>query len=63
MVREEERVPFVPDSRPSHLAAPDPVDAVNTVARTHRYWDEWSARSSDRGEWGEPVLSSLIRAG
>jgi GH15 family glucan-1,4-alpha-glucosidase len=59
-VREGERVPFVLDWHPSHVSAPDPVDAFHAVARTGRFWEQWSARSSYQGEWREPVLSSLV---
>ena len=58
-VREGERVPFVLDWHPSHLPAPEPVDAFHAVARTERFWQQWSARCTYQGEWREPVLSSL----
>jgi GH15 family glucan-1,4-alpha-glucosidase len=59
-VREGERVPFVLDWHPSHTSAPAPVDATHTVARTQRFWEEWSSRCSYRGEWAEPVRTSLL---
>jgi GH15 family glucan-1,4-alpha-glucosidase len=59
-VREGERVPFVLDWHPSHLPAPEPVDAFHAVARTERFWQQWSARCTYQGEWREPVLSSLV---
>ena len=59
-VREGERVPFVLDWHESHLAAPHPVDAFHAVARTQRFWEEWSARSRYEGEWREPVHTSLL---
>ena len=59
-VREGERVPFVLDWHPSHLPAPHPVDALHAVARTQRFWEEWSARCTYAGEWREPVLTSLL---
>ena len=55
-----ERVPFVLDWHPSHLPAPDPVDAFHAVARTQRFWEQWSGRCSYQGEWGDAVLSSLV---
>jgi GH15 family glucan-1,4-alpha-glucosidase len=58
-VREGERVPFVLDWHPSHLPAPDRVDAFHALARTRRFREQWSARCSYRGEWGE-VMSSLL---
>jgi GH15 family glucan-1,4-alpha-glucosidase len=59
-VREGERVPFVLDWHPSHLPAPDPVDAFHAVARTERFRQQWSAHCTYGGEWTEPVLSSLV---
>jgi GH15 family glucan-1,4-alpha-glucosidase len=59
-VREGERVPFLLDWHPSHLPAPDPVDALHAVARAQRFWEEWSARCTYQGEWREPVLTSLL---
>jgi GH15 family glucan-1,4-alpha-glucosidase len=59
-VREGERVPFTFDWYPSHLPAPDPTDAFHALARTQRFWEEWSARCSYQGEWAEPVLTSLL---
>jgi GH15 family glucan-1,4-alpha-glucosidase len=47
-VREGERVPFVLDWHPSHLPAPDPVDAFHAVARTERFWQQWSAVAHTR---------------
>jgi GH15 family glucan-1,4-alpha-glucosidase len=59
-LREGERVPFVLDWHPSHLPAPDPVDAFHAVARTQSFWEQWSGRCNYQGEWKEPVLSSLV---
>jgi GH15 family glucan-1,4-alpha-glucosidase len=59
-VREGERVPFVLDWHASHLEASDPVDAFHAVARTQRFWEDWTARCSYRGEWTEPVITSLL---
>ena len=59
-VRAGERVPFVLDWHPSHLPAPAPVDASHSVARTQRFWEEWSGRCNYEGEWREPVLTSLV---
>jgi GH15 family glucan-1,4-alpha-glucosidase len=59
-VREGERVSFVLDWHPSHLPAPDPIDASHSVVRTQQFWEGWSARCSYRGEWAEPVLRSLL---
>jgi GH15 family glucan-1,4-alpha-glucosidase len=58
-VEEGERIPFVLDWRPSHAGPAPEEDADAAVERTARYWEEWSARCSYRGEWREAVLSSL----
>ncbi|MGH2836896.1 MAG: glycoside hydrolase family 15 protein, partial [Thermoleophilaceae bacterium] len=59
-VRDGERVTFVLDWHPSHVSPPDPVDAFYAVARTQRFWEEWSARCTYDGEWREPVMASLL---
>jgi GH15 family glucan-1,4-alpha-glucosidase len=59
-VRDGERVTFVLDWHPSHVAARDPVDAFHAVARTQRFWEEWTARCTYSGEWREPVMASLL---
>jgi GH15 family glucan-1,4-alpha-glucosidase len=56
-VEEGERIPFVLDWRPSHAGPAPEEDADAAVERTARYWEEWSARCSYRGEWREAVLS------
>jgi GH15 family glucan-1,4-alpha-glucosidase len=59
-VREGERVPLVLDWHPSHLPAPDPIDAIHSTARSQRFWEQWSDQCEYRGEWREPVLTSLL---
>jgi GH15 family glucan-1,4-alpha-glucosidase len=58
-VRERERVPFLLDWHWSHLPERPPVDALHALARTERFWDEWSERCTYGGAWKEPVLGSL----
>jgi GH15 family glucan-1,4-alpha-glucosidase len=45
---------------PSYEEAPARVDAVEAVARTTEFWQEWSARSTYDGDWRESVQRSLI---
>jgi GH15 family glucan-1,4-alpha-glucosidase len=59
-VRPGERVPFVLTWRESHLPAPEPVDAERALADTTRFWREWVARCSYKGEWRDSVVRSLI---
>ena len=55
-----ERVGFVLTWHPSHLPAPDPVDADDALAETERFWTEWVSRSTYRGEWRDAVVRSLV---
>ncbi|HEU5463507.1 MAG TPA: glycoside hydrolase family 15 protein [Candidatus Binatia bacterium] len=59
-VRAGERVPFVLMWHPSHEAAPEPVDAEETIAATDRWWREWSSRCIYKGRWRDAVIRSLI---
>ena len=59
-VRAGERVPFVLMWHPSHEAAPEPVDAEETIAATDRWWREWSSRCIYKGPWRDAVIRSLI---
>ena len=43
-VSEGDRVPFVLTWYPSHVPAPEPVDAEEALERTEAYWLEWSRR-------------------
>ena len=55
-----ERVPFVLTHRPSHLAAPHPVDAEQALADTERFWSDWIARCRYDGHWRDEVRRALI---
>ena len=44
----------------SHEAEPPALDPEQTILRTQRWWEAWSARCSYQGEWREAVLRSLI---
>ena len=55
-----DRVPFVLEWHPSHEPAGPAVDAVAAVAETRRWWEDWAARCTYRGEWREAVMRSLV---
>ncbi len=44
-----QRVPFVLNYRPSHMAPEQAIDAEQALAATQRRWQDWSRRSSYRG--------------
>jgi GH15 family glucan-1,4-alpha-glucosidase len=52
-----DRVPFVLEWHPSHERPAAVLDAVEAVADTHRWWDEWSSRCTYRREWRDAVRS------
>ena len=39
---------------------PEPVDPLEALADTEKFWREWSSRAATDGEWSEPVNRSLI---
>jgi len=56
-----DRVPFVLTHQPSHLSAPDPVDAPAAVEQTEHFWRDWvAACDADTGEWDDVVKQSLV---
>lgn len=55
-----EMKPFVLTYSPSHLAAPPPVDALQELERTERWWREWSDRCQAGADWRGPVRRSLV---
>ncbi len=59
-IREGDRRTFVLSWYPSHLTAPDPIDAIRVLERTELFWREWSSRCTYRGEWREAVVRALI---
>jgi GH15 family glucan-1,4-alpha-glucosidase len=59
-VRKGERVPLLLDWHASHLLGPAPEDAFDALARTRRFWEDWSARGTYDGEWRDAVQTSLV---
>ncbi len=59
-VRSGQRISFVMTHTLSHLDPPDPPEAELAMRQTDSWWTAWSRRCSYRGEWQEPVHSSLI---
>lgn len=60
MVSPGERVAFTITYFPSHKSVPSMPDPEKTVETTERLWREWCARCQYHGQWGEPVMRSLI---
>lgn len=55
-----ERIPFVLTWHPSHLPAPDPVDAFEALRATERYWRDWLRPLTYDGPYRDAVARSLI---
>jgi GH15 family glucan-1,4-alpha-glucosidase len=53
-------VPFVLMHGPSHLPAPDRIDALAALNATEVFWTDWANQSDSDGEWGDAVRRSLI---
>jgi GH15 family glucan-1,4-alpha-glucosidase len=60
VVRAGEKVPFVLSWYPSHHDAPETIDALRAVGRTTAWWQDWSRRSTYKGEYADVVHRSLI---
>jgi GH15 family glucan-1,4-alpha-glucosidase len=58
-VSEGDSVPFALTWFASHLPPPEPVDAAAALEETESFWREWAGRCGYRGEWAEPVRSSI----
>ncbi|MDQ1467056.1 MAG: hypothetical protein QOH10_1471, partial [Actinomycetota bacterium] len=59
-VARRQQFSFVLGWFPSHEPGPVPRNAPALVARTTKYWRNWSARCTYAGKWREPVLRSLL---
>src|SRR5271169_5340343 len=53
-------IPFVLMHAPSHLAAPDPVDAQDALRRTQEFWEQWASTHQSTGMYADAVSRSLI---
>jgi len=52
--------PFVMAWGPSHLSPPEPLDPKRALEDSLAYWENWSNRCNDSGEWSDVVRRSLI---
>src|SRR5947209_15114580 len=59
-VNEGETVPFVLTYGPSHLHLPEPINPVQALEETEKFWADWCGRSTYDGEYRELVMRSLI---
>jgi GH15 family glucan-1,4-alpha-glucosidase len=59
-VNEGDRVPFVLTYVPSHEPRPRPVDPVNALERTEKFWTDWVAGSQLEGPHSDLVAASLV---
>jgi GH15 family glucan-1,4-alpha-glucosidase len=55
-----ERIPFVLTWMPSHAGGCDTVDALDALAGTSRFWQDWASRCTYQGLHREAVMRSLI---
>jgi GH15 family glucan-1,4-alpha-glucosidase len=53
-------IPFVLMYAPSHLPAPDPVDAHDALRQTQEFWEEWTNIHQASGKYADSVSRSLI---
>jgi GH15 family glucan-1,4-alpha-glucosidase len=59
-IREGDRVPFLLVWHRSHEAAPPPIEPLDALRETQKWWESWAARCSHGGPWHEDVVRSLI---
>ncbi|SEP12330.1 Glucoamylase (glucan-1,4-alpha-glucosidase), GH15 family [Luteibacter sp. UNC138MFCol5.1] len=59
-VREGETVPFALAWGPSHLPPPPTTDAHVALRDSLAFWERWSGRCNDSGEWSDIVRRSLV---
>ncbi|MGH2594519.1 MAG: glycoside hydrolase family 15 protein [Actinomycetota bacterium] len=59
-VREGQRKAFMLVWHRSHEAPPARIDPWDAAKGTTRFWREWAARCTYRGEWRDDVVRSLI---
>jgi len=59
-VREGRKYPFILTWHPSHLPIKAPVEPMEAIEATVRWWEEWAGRCKYRGKHREAVVRSLI---
>ncbi|QPF93223.1 glycoside hydrolase family 15 protein [Bradyrhizobium commune] len=59
-VAARETVPFVLTYGPSHLDPPEPIDPEIALKETEEFWQEWSSRCTQDGDYHDLILRSLI---
>jgi GH15 family glucan-1,4-alpha-glucosidase len=59
-VNEGETIPFVLTYGPSHLHLPEPINPVQALEDTEKFWTDWCSRSTYDGEHRDLVMRSLI---
>lgn len=59
-VRAGDRLPFVMVWHPSYESSPSPLDGIQAVEDTQRWWQEWCRGCTYDGPWRDAVLRSLI---
>ncbi|HSD21954.1 MAG TPA: glycoside hydrolase family 15 protein [Anaeromyxobacter sp.] len=55
-----QRIPFTLTWFPSHRAPPEPIDPLEEIEDTARFWTEWSAGCTHTGRWYDEVVRSLV---
>ena len=53
-------IPFVLAYGPSHLPAPDPIDALDALRQTQAFWEEWASAHKSTGMYAVAISRSLI---
>jgi GH15 family glucan-1,4-alpha-glucosidase len=59
-VAKGDRIPFVLTWFASHKEAPRAIDPKHALRDTTAYWEKWSRKCEEYGEWHEAVVRSLI---
>jgi GH15 family glucan-1,4-alpha-glucosidase len=55
-----EKKSFVLSWFPSHEKPPEIIDPVQALSETERYWIDWVSHCTDKGEWRDLIVRSLI---
>ncbi|WP_201865010.1 glycoside hydrolase family 15 protein [Microvirga soli] len=59
-VEEGQTVPFVLTYSLSHLPTPEPIAPDAALQETEAFWQDWTGRCRETGEWSDVALRSLI---